>query len=316
MRGYIIRRLLLSIPTLFLISLFIFLMIHLIPGSVIDMAISEAELISPAMRQQIEHELGLDAPFFIQYGRWVWNIMHGDLGNSLFTRTPVIEKIATRWPVTFELGLIGIIVALLIALPVGVLSALRQETWIDYVARSFAIFCIAVPSFWLGTLVIVFPSIWWGYMPPIKLIRFSEDPLGNLQMFIIPGILLGMSLSGITMRMTRNMMLEVMRQDYIRTAWAKGLRERVIIIRHALKNALIPVVTLLGLQVPVIIGGTVIIEQIFQLPGMGRLIVDSTNVRDYTTFSSVLLIFAVFIVVINLIVDLIYGLLDPRISYE
>jgi peptide/nickel transport system permease protein len=291
-------------------------MIHLIPGSVIDMAISEAELISPAMRQQIEHELGLDAPFFIQYGRWVWNIMHGDLGNSLFTRTPVIEKIATRWPVTFELGLIGIIVALLIALPVGVLSALRQETWIDYVARSFAIFCIAVPSFWLGTLVIVFPSIWWGYMPPIKLIRFSEDPLGNLQMFIIPGILLGMSLSGITMRMTRNMMLEVMRQDYIRTAWAKGLRERVIIIRHALKNALIPVVTLLGLQVPVIIGGTVIIEQIFQLPGMGRLIVDSTNVRDYTTFSSVLLIFAVFIVVINLIVDLIYGLLDPRISYE
>jgi peptide/nickel transport system permease protein len=316
MRGYIIRRLLLSIPTLFLISLFIFLMIHLIPGSVVDMAISEAELISPAMRQQIEHELGLDAPFFIQYGRWVWNIMHGDLGNSLFTRTPVIEKIATRWPVTFELGLIGIIVALLIALPVGVLSALRQETWIDYVARSFAIFCIAVPSFWLGTLVIVFPSIWWGYMPPIKLIRFSEDPLGNLQMFIIPGILLGMSLSGITMRMTRNMMLEVMRQDYIRTAWAKGLRERVIIIRHALKNALIPVVTLLGLQVPVIIGGTVIIEQIFQLPGMGRLIVDSTNVRDYTTFSSVLLIFAVFIVVINLIVDLIYGLLDPRISYE
>jgi peptide/nickel transport system permease protein len=291
-------------------------MIHLIPGSVVDMAISEAELISPAMRQQIEHELGLDAPFFIQYGRWVWNIMHGDLGNSLFTRTPVIEKIATRWPVTFELGLIGIIVALLIALPVGVLSALRQETWIDYVARSFAIFCIAVPSFWLGTLVIVFPSIWWGYMPPIKLIRFSEDPLGNLQMFIIPGILLGMSLSGITMRMTRNMMLEVMRQDYIRTAWAKGLRERVIIIRHALKNALIPVVTLLGLQVPVIIGGTVIIEQIFQLPGMGRLIVDSTNVRDYTTFSSVLLIFAVFIVVINLIVDLIYGLLDPRISYE
>ncbi|MBA7703346.1 Dipeptide transport system permease protein DppB [subsurface metagenome] len=230
--------------------------------------------------------------------------------------TPVTEEIATRWPVTLELGFLALIIAQLIALPIGIFSALRQDTWGDYIGRSFAIFCIAIPGFWLATMIIVFPSIWWGYSPPIIPISFTEDPIGNLKMFIIPAIVLGMVMSGGTMRMTRTMMLEVLRQDYIRTAWAKGLRERVVVIRHALKNALIPVVTIIGVQVPVLIGGTVIIEEIFCLSGMGRLFINAITGRDYTMLSGVMLLFGVGIVFINLMVDLTYGFLDPRIRYR
>jgi peptide/nickel transport system permease protein len=193
---------------------------------------------------------------------------------------------------------------------------LRQDTWGDYLGRSFAIFCIAVPSFWIGTLVIVYPSIWWGYMPSLKLITFTANPIGNLQMFIIPAVILGMSMAGGTMRMARTMMLEVMRQDYIRTAWAKGLKERVVVIRHGLKNALIPIVTLVGYQMPLLIGGTVIIESIFNLPGMGRLTIDAVTTRDYTVVSVTLLFFSIALVFINLITDVIYGYLDPRIHYK
>ncbi|GAH60157.1 unnamed protein product, partial [marine sediment metagenome] len=175
---------------------------------------------------------------------------------------------------------------------------------------------IAVPGFWLATLIIVFPSIWWGYMPPIMYIPFIEDPLGNLRMFIIPAIVLGMAMSGGTMRMTRAMVLEVLRQDYIRTAWAKGLRERVVILRHTLKNALIPVVTLVGLWMPLLIGGAVILEQIFSLPGMGRLLVDATFRRDYTIVSGVMLLFGAGLVLINIVVDLTYAYLDPRVRYR
>jgi len=268
-------------------------------------------------KQAIEHALGFDVPMIVQYGRWIGNILlHGDLGNSLWTRSPIINDIAARWPVTLELGFLGIVIAQIIALPVGIYSAIRQDTFGDYIARSFAILCIAVPGFWLGTLVIVFPSIWWGYMPPIRLIHFSVDPIGNLKMFVIPAIVLGMEMSGMTMRMTRTMMLEVLRQDYIRTAWAKGLKERVVVIRHALKNALIPVVTIIGWQLPLLIGGTVIIENIFGLPGMGQLLINATQIRDYTVVSAVLFLFAIVIMIINLMVDMTYGFLDPRVHYK
>ena len=319
MRAYIIRRLLLVIPTVFLASLIIFFVIRLIPGDIIDAMASEYQH-SAAMaydRDALRHALGLDVPIHIQYGRWVGDIiLHGDLGNSLWKGTPVINDILTRWPVTFELGILGLIVAQLVSLPIGIFSALRQDTVGDYTGRSVAILCIAVPGFWLATMIIVFPSLWWGYMPSITLIAFTEDPIGNLEMFIIPAIVLGMGMAGGTMRMTRTMMLEVLRQDYIRTAWAKGLRERVVVIRHALKNALIPVITIVGLQMPVMIGGTVIIEQIFCLPGMGRLLIDATLKRDYTIVSGVMLLFGVAMVVINLMVDLAYGFLDPRVRYR
>jgi len=325
MRVYIIRRLLILIPTLVLVSFLIFFVVRLMPGDIID-TIRAADPEAEVDRAQIERELGLDAPALVQYGRWMGvvpqmdgsfsGIFQGDLGASWWRRMSTVKLIALSWPVTLQLGLMGLIIAQLIALPIGIYSALRQDKWGDYIGRSFAILCISIPGFWLGTLVIVFPSIWWGYMPPIMLIPFTEDPIGNLRMFIVPAIVLGMGMAGITMRMTRTMMLEVLRQDYIRTAWAKGLRERVVIMRHALKNALIPVITLVGLQLEVLIGGTVIIEQIFVLPGMGRLLLSSVLKRDEPLASGVILFFAGALVLINLMVDLTYAYLDPRIHYK
>ena len=248
MRAYIIRRLLLIIPTLFLASLMVFFIIRLIPGSVIDIIAGQMSRFGvPADRGAIAHKLGLDVPIYVQYGRWMGNIlMHGDFGTSLWRNISVTEEILSRYPVTLELGLMGLIISQIIALPIGIYSALRQDSWGDYISRSFAILCLAVPGFWLGTMVMVFPSIWWGWSPPLALIPFTEDPIGNLKMFIIPAIVLGMGIGGVVMRMTRTMMLEVLRQDYITTAWAKGLRERAVVVRHALKNALIPVVTVIG----------------------------------------------------------------------
>ena len=320
MRAYIIRRLLLVIPTVFFVSLIIFTIIRLIPGTILDVMESQYGAgygMTQVDRQVIVHRLGLDVPVYVQYGRWVGDIvLHGDLGDSLWKGTPVNDEIKQRWPVTFELGLLALLVTQLIALPIGIYSALRQDTWGDYLARSFAIICIAVPSFWLGTIVIVYPSIWWGYMPSIRLIPFSVDPIGNLKMFIVPAIVLGMSGAGGNMRLMRTMMLEVLRQDYIRTAWSKGLKERVVVMRHALKNALIPVVTMIGYQLPVLVGGAVIIENIFNLPGMGRLLTNATTDRDYPIVTGVVLVISVILVFINLLTDLSYGFLDPRIHYR
>ena len=320
MRSYIIRRFLLMIPTVFFVTVIIFTTLRLIPGSVVDLMVDNYSAgigsVTAAARQVIIHQLGMDVPIYVQYARWLGQIFRGNLGTALWTQTPVINSIETRWPITFELGVLGIIMAELIALPVGIYSALRQNTWGDLVSRSFAILCIAVPSFWLATLVIVYPSIWWGYMPSMMLIKFTADPLGNLKMFIVPAIVLGMGMSGATMRMTRTMMLEVMRQDYIRTAWAKGLKERIVVIRHALRNALIPIVTITGQQLSVVVGGTVIIESIFGLPGMGQLIISSLTSRDYVTFEACLLLYSIVLVVLNLFIDLAYSYLDPRIHYN
>jgi len=320
------------IPTLFIVSIIVFFLIRLIPGSIVEAQIVALRQMNipiediEAVRAALVKQYGMDVSIPVQYGRWIGvvpqadgslsGIFQGDLGTSLITKKPVVEEIAVRWPVTLELGLMAIIVAQTIAFPIGIYSALRQDTWGDYIARSFAIFCIAVPGFWLATLVIVFPSIWWGYMPPIMLIPFTEDPIGNLQMFIVPAIILGMVMSGGTMRIIRTMMLEVLRQDYIRTAWGKGLRERVVVLRHSLKNTLIPVVTMLGPQLLLLLGGAVIIEQIFCLPGIGRLSLDAIVNRDYPMVSGALLIMSSAMVLLNLMVDLTYGYLDPRVHYK
>ncbi len=325
MRAYIIRRLLLVIPTLLLISVMVFFLVRVLPGDIIDVKLTQAGY-AGLDREMVERALGMDVSLFLQYGRWmgvapqadgsISGILQGDLGISWWKATPVTNIIASAWPVTLQLGLMGLVISQLIALPIGIYSAIRQDTWGDYIGRSFAILCVSLPAFWLGTLVIVFPSIWWGHMPPIMLIPFTEDPIGNLQMFIVPALVLGMALTGAVMRMTRTMMLEVLRQDYIRTAWAKGLKERIVVIRHALKNALIPIVTLIGIHLPILIGGTVIIEQIFMLPGMGRLIISATANRDYPIITGVILVFAVALVLINLMVDLTYAYLDPRVHYK
>ena len=318
MRAYIIRRLLLVIPTLFILSVLVFLSVRFIPGDVIDIMASRTEYTAaPLDRAAIEQRLGLDLPIHVQYGRWIGGILlRGTLGESLLGGWRIEQRLLGRLPVTVELGVLAILIGLVIALPVGIYSAVRQYTAADYVGRSVAIMGLATPNFWLGTMVMIYPAIWWAWSPPMEFFSLSEDPLGNLGMFLIPSLILGTYLSASTMRMTRTMMLEVLRQDYIRTAWAKGLLERSVILRHAVKNAIIPVVTLVGMQLPILVGGSVIIENIFNLPGLGRLMLDALNDRDYPVVSAVNLFFATVVVVVNLLTDLLYASLDPRIRYE
>ena len=319
MRAYIIRRLLLILPTLFILSILVFLSVRFIPGDVIDALEGRMEwMVTGGIdRADLERRLGLDVPVWVQYGRWLGDIfVHGSLGESLLARGPVEERIAERLPVTVELGALAIAIGLLIALPVGIYSAIRQDTAADFLGRSVAIIGLATPNFWLGVMVMIYPAIWWGWAPPLELVSFTEDPLGNLAVFFIPSLILGTALAAATMRMTRTMMLEVLRQDYIRTAWSKGLKERAVVLRHAVKNALIPVVTLIGLQLPILMGGAVIMENIFNLPGLGRLLLDALNDRDYPMVSGINLFFATGVVVINLLIDLVYGILDPRVRYD
>jgi len=320
MGAYAIRRLLWIPVTVILATIVVFLLVRFIPGDIIDTIQAQMEAnggTGMIDRAAVEHTLGLDVPVYVQYGRWIRNIVfHGDLGNSLRTQLPITPLIINRIPITFELGLMGIIIGLIISLPIGVYAAIRQDTIPDYILRSIAIILISVPSFWIGTLIVLYPSIWWGWTPPMEFIPFFKDPLGNLGMMIIPALVLGTGQTGGTMRMTRTMMLEVLRQDYIRTAWSKGLSERIVVIRHAIKNAFIPIVTMVGGGIPMLIGGSVIIEQIFNLPGMGRLMYDSLMARDYPIVSAINLILATLVIATNLLVDLTYGWLDPRIHYQ
>ena len=332
MRAYIIRRLLLIIPTLFILTILVFLSVRFIPGDVIDMMKAEMTFGGGYIdREAVERMLGLDVPVHVQYGRWIgvlptpdWitgeshfnGILQGTLGESMRGAWTVEEKIIGRLPVTIELGVMAIVIGLVIALPVGIYSAIRQDTAADYVGRSIAVIGLATPNFWLALMVVIYPAIWWGWSPPMELITFADDPLGNLGMFLIPSLILGTASAAATMRMTRTMMLEVLRQDYIRTAWAKGLKERVVIMRHAIKNAFIPVVTLIGLQLPILVGGSVIIENIFNLPGLGRLLLIALEQRDYPMVSGVNLFFATVVMLNILLVDMIYPYLDPRVRYS
>ena len=319
MRSYIIRRLLLIIPTVLIVSTIVFLGIRLIPGDVVDyMATMIYQYGTGAgdPREAIRQNLGLDVPILVQFGRWLVGIVKGDLGVSLWTSTSVTEGILTRLPVSLEVGSLAILISLMIAVPVGIYSGMRPETGGDYILRSFAILAIAVPSFWLGTMVMIYPAIWWKWSPPMFYVRFFVDPVANLNLVIVPAILQGLWLSGITMRFTRTMMLEVLRQDYIRTSWAKGLSEKVVVIRHVLKNTLIPLITMIGLQLPVLIGGAVVVEQIFGLPGLGSYLVRALEKRDYPIVSGINLFMAGFVLLVNVIIDISYAWLDPRIRYR
>ena len=317
MKAYIIRRLLLVIPTLFLLTIIVFLTVRFIPGDVIDVMVIQLQYTAGDIdREALKRMLGLDQPVHVQYGRWLGGIfLHGTLGQSLWRHSTVEEEIFSRLPVTIELGLLAIVIGLVIALPVGIYSAMRQDTAADYLGRSVAIIGLATPNFWLAIMVLIYPTIWWGWTPPLEYIPFTEDPLGNLGGFFIPSLILGTASAAATMRMMRTMTLEVLRQDYIRTAWSKGLKERVVIVRHALKNALIPVVTLIGLQLPILIGGAVIMENLFALPGLGRLMLDALQSRDYPVVQGTNLFFATAVVLLNLLIDLIYPYLDPRVRY-
>ena len=323
MRAYVIRRILLVIPTLFIVTVLVFLSVRFIPGDIIDVMTARMTATQSGTidEEALKRRLGLDKPVYAQYAKWIGDIvLRGTLGRSLYSGSlgsaTVEQKIAGRVGVTVELGLLAILTGVIIAVPIGIYSAIRQYTLADYAGRAVAIFGLATPNFWLGLMVMIYPAIWWGWTPPLTHVRFTEDPWANLGMLIIPAVILGTYLAASTMRMTRTMMLEVLRQDYVRTAWAKGLAERTVVLRHAVKNALISVVTLVALQLPIIAGGSVIIENIFNLPGLGSLMLSALNARDYPVVSGVNLLFASVVVVINLGTDLTYALLDPRVRYE
>jgi peptide/nickel transport system permease protein len=314
MHVYLARRLLLVIPTLIGVSMIVFLLVRMLPGDAVTMLLQEYAYAKDV--EEMRARLGLDRPIYVQYLEWIGGVVRGDLGTSLRNKTPVAEELLGRMPVTAELGVLAMLFGLAIAIPVGVIAAVRQDTWSDYIGRSLAIGMLAIPSFWLGTLVITLPSVWWGWTPPLRYTRLLDDPMRNLGHVIIPAIILGLALSGSLMRLTRAQMLEVLRQDFVRTASAKGLAERAVVMRHALKNAFIPVLTLLGLQVSILVGGTVVLESVFVLPGMGRYLLEAVQYRDYPVIQGLNLIFATVIILANLLVDLLYGWLDPRVRYQ
>jgi peptide/nickel transport system permease protein len=310
------RRVLQGLLVLWLVSLAIFSLVRILPGDAVIMQLDQAAAPSPEALARARQELGLERPFLAQYRTWITGALHGDLGRSLITRRAVTSELGKRISLTSHLAVMSIIVAMLIALPVGVLSAVKQDTASDYLARFFAILGLSLPDFWLATVAITFLAIWVQWIPPVGFAPLWEDPARCLAQLAIPALIIGARLAAVSMRMTRSSLLEVLRQDYIRTARAKGARERAVIVRHALKNAFIPVVTVIGQQFSVLLGGTVIVEFIFLQPGVGSLMLDAVLLRDYTLIQGAVLFFAAVIVAMNLLVDLSYAWLDPRIRYR
>ena len=329
MRAYALGRLIMLVPLLFGVSLLTFIMLRALPA---DTAVARAGLGATDERvAEIRAELGLDDPYFpisfkqrfpfvafhadSQYGRWITGVFRGDLGESTTFGTPVTEEIWKRVPITLELVLLSGLITILIGVPAGVVSALRQNTPLDYLVRYTSVFGVSIPSFWLGILMLLFPAIWWGWAPPVEYVSIFEDPVQNLQLFILPAIALAAASAATVMRLTRSAMLDVLRNDYVRTAWAKGLGERQVMTRHAIKNALIPVVTFVGIQFITMISGAVIVEQVFNLDGIGNLLFTAVFSRDFTLTQGLVLFIAIAVLTCNLCVDLLYGWLDPRIRY-
>jgi peptide/nickel transport system permease protein len=314
MREYLLKRVLLMVPTLFLVTVLVFLMGRMLPGDVV-LQMLEGYAYADNV-ETLRRELGLDRPMHIQYLEWMGRLLRGDLGHSLWTKESILAEYARRFPVTLELALLTVLVSVAFGVGVGVLSAVRQESWFDYAGRVVAILALAMPFFWLAILVVVLPSIYFRWTPLWTYVSLTTDPLQNLKIMIFPALVFGVSRAGPIMRIMRSSMLEVQRQDYIRTAWAKGLPERGVIFKHAIKNALIPVVSILGLQIHFYLGGSVIIESIFRLPGVGHFFFEALIRRDYPVVQSVNLFFAAFTLLLNLIVDFSYAYLDPRIRYR
>ncbi|MDO8613378.1 MAG: ABC transporter permease [Dehalococcoidia bacterium] len=318
MRNYILRRLIVLIPIMVGVSFITFAMFRLIPG---DAAVLRCQLgCTPEILEDLRHEMGLDRPWYEQYGDWLWDIVrHGDLGQSLTeSRLPVTTELDRRLPITVELLVMTIFMALLLGIPPGVISAIRPGTPLDWLARVGSVLWLSIPGFWLGILAIAFGVRWFGWTPPQfgrGYVPFLDDPWVNMQQFFFPSLVLALAPAAAIMRLTRSSLLEVLRNDYIRTAWAKGLRERTVVMRHALKNALIPVLTIVGLQVGALIGGAVIIESVYNLNGVGKYVLEAILRRDFFVVQSLVLLFAAVYVMANLVVDVLYGWLDPRIRY-
>jgi len=315
MRTYIIRRLLTGVIILFILSVVVFVLLRLAPGDIGKLRCGIGA--PPACAEAVRAELGLDDPYPVQYGRWMRQLVTGDLGVSYFNKQPVREALQQRLPVTIELLVITVLITVAIGIPFGVVSAIWRNSLPDYSARISAVMGLSVPNFWVATLVLLIPLQYWGYAPPLGVrVDFFDDPVGNLKQFVPPAAVLALASAAGIMRLTRSSLLEVMQTDYIRTARSKGLRDSLVVSRHALKNAMIPVVTVLGLLISSLLGGSVIIEQIFALPGVGQYELQALFARDYPVVQSLTMYVGVIVVLMNLLVDISYAWLDPRIRYS
>jgi peptide/nickel transport system permease protein len=314
MKQYVLRRLALAVPTLALVSVIVFSMMRLMPGDVV-LRMVEGQAYAPTV-DALRRELGLDRPVYRQYLDWMSGVLRGDFGQSYWTRQPILDEFASRFPVTLELAVLTILISVFLGILIGVISAVRQDSVSDYLGRVLAIFALSVPYFGLAVLVVVLPAIYLRWTPVWTYVSFTESPLENLKIMLVPATVFGVTRAGPIMRIMRSALLDVLRQEYIRTAWSKGLSERVVVLRHALKNAMIPVISLIGLQTPLYIGGSVIMESIFRLPGVGLFFFEALTRLDYPVVQSVNLIIASLVVVLNLVIDLTYALLDPRIRYR
>ena len=318
MRTYILKRLLLIIPTLLGVAVIVFLIMRVIPGDVALMILGgdDGGRIDQSQVDALRRQLGLDQPLIVQFGTWLWGVVRFDFGDSLWTGQPIAHELAIRLPLSLQLALMATLVSVLIAIPLGTLAAVRQDTWIDYMVRVVSIGGLAIPSFWIGILCILFLVIYFGWGPPLEFTPPWVDPWVNLQMMVWPVVTVGYRYAAVTTRMTRSTVLEVLREDYIRTAWAKGLREGVVVLRHALKNSMLPVITLIGTEFAFLIGGLVVTETVFTLNGIGRFVVEAVAHRDYPVVQALVFLIAFSFVMVNLLVDLTYAWFDPRIRYR
>lgn len=318
MRTYVTKRLLLIVPTLFGVAAVVFVIMRVIPGDVTLLILGgdQTGRIDPQQLAAMRHQLGLDQPIAVQFGTWLWSVLRLDFGTSLWTGQPVIEEVLTRLPLSLEVAILATIVSVLLAIPLGMIAAVRQDTWVDYAIRILSIGGQAIPSFWVGILVILFLVIYFGWGPPLEFTPPWVDPWANFQQLVWPVLTVGYRYAAVTTRMTRSTVLEVLREDYIRTAWAKGLRQRAVVIRHALKNAMLPVITLVGTEFAFLIGGLVVTETVFTLNGVGRFVVDAVAHRDYPVVQALVFLIALCFVVVNLLIDLTYAWFDPRIRYH
>lgn len=320
MREYTIRRLALFLPTIILATMLVFALFWIVPGDAAYMILTggddDAGKVSLEQLEQLKEELGLNRPIYSQYGHWLWDIMRGDLGTSSWYKVPVWDELENRFYVTIELAILAIVMAMVVAVPLGVISAVKQDTWGDYASRIFALIGIALPTFWLGILMVYGLAYIFNWLPPLGYAKVWDEPFTNLQQLFFPALALAFHDLAFTSRVTRSSMLEVMREDYMRTARAKGLKELVVVSRHALKNALLPVVTISGYQFGRLLGGVIIVESIFVVPGMGTLLIDSITHRDFVVLQGIILIIAAVTLLVNLVIDLLYGVLDPRIRYS
>jgi peptide/nickel transport system permease protein len=315
MKTYLLQRLAVALLTLVGMSVVIFVLLRLAPGDIVDILFSTAGYVDPKARQTIMQELGIDRPLVVQYLDWIWQILHGDLGKSYRYDLPTWEIIRPLLPVTMELALLSIIVAVCLGVPTGVVSAVRQDTALDYVLRVFSLAGLSMPSFWLGMVIILSLVAWLRWIPPMTYVSPTENLRLNAIQFILPALAVGYRSSALIMRITRSSVLEVLREDYIRTARAKGQRPRVVVWRHAFRNAMLPVVTVIGIEFAFLIGGLIVTESVFNLPGVARFLVEAILWRDYPMVQNLVMFIAIVVILSNLAVDMLYGLLDPRVRY-